>query len=120
MAIGTTQGNAIIDAMLGGGGYISLHSADPGSTGANELAASNHYARQQADWDEASGKATANSDAELFSASGGDWATATHFAVWSAVTSGTFHFGGALSVSKTIADGETGDIAIGALTFTLT
>lgn len=99
--------------------YLSLHSASPGTTGANELAASNGYSRNACAWDApTSNEQVANSSSEVFTASGGDWSAATHWGVFDASTSGNFYFGFALSASKTIADGESGTFAAGALTVT--
>lgn len=100
--------------------YLSLHSADPGDTGASELAATNGYARNACAFDAPSGGACLNTDAEVFTASGGDWLAATHFGIWDASTAGNCLYSGALASPRTIADGETGTIAAGALSITLT
>lgn len=99
--------------------YLSLHSASPGGTGANELAASSGYIRSATAWDAPTGNnQSVNSDAETFTASGGDWVTATHWGISDASSAGNFLFGAALSASKLIADGESGTFAAGGLTVT--
>lgn len=74
--------------------YASLHTADPGTTGASESTGGTPaYARKLAVWGaSASGTATA---AELtFDVPAG---TYTHFGTWSAATAGTFRGGNALA-----------------------
>ena len=104
--------------------YISLHSADPGLTGASELSG-NGYARVAVSpvagsW---SAPATnggvreiANAAAITFpAATGSNWAAATHFGIWDAATTGNFKRGAALSASRTVLVGDTATFAIGAL-----
>ena len=114
--------NSIITRLIDGNGYlmspdatyyISLHTADPLDTGANELTAPYGYARKSyttsGGWNAASGGSTSNNGSITFAAaSGGDWATATHFGVWnnSAGTSANFMLGGLLTSSVTCTDGD--------------
>lgn len=100
--------------------YVSLHSADPGLTGANELAAANGYARVNHNtWATAASKATSNSGSVTFGpATGSAWSAATHFGIWDASSAGNFIAGGALTASKTIGVGDTGVFADGALDVT--
>ena len=96
--------------------YVSLHTADPGETGASE-ATGGSYARQSAAFDAASAGATANSaiiDFTLMPA-----ATITHVGIWDASTSGNFLWGGALAASKTTNSGDTFRIAAGDLDVSL-
>jgi hypothetical protein len=86
--------------------YVSLHSADPGATGASELSG-NAYARVAvADWDAASSKATANGAVINFPTATDPWSEATHFGIWDAATAGNFWLGGELTAGVTIAAGE--------------
>ena len=114
--------NSIITRLIDGNGYlmspdatyyVSLHTADPLDVGSNELPSKNGYARKSyttsGGWNAASGGSTSNSGSITFAAaSGGDWATATHFGVWnnSAGTSANFMLGGALTSSVTCTDGD--------------
>lgn len=103
--------------------YVSLHSADPGLTGASELSG-NGYARvavatATGSW---SAPATNGSNREItnagvisFPTATADWATATHFGIWDASTSGNFIRGSALSASKTVQLGDVASYAIGSL-----
>ena len=94
-------------------GFTSLHTADPGTTGASE-AIGGGYARQACAWNAAASGAKTNSSALTFSTTG---ATAnTHFAGQSASTGGTFGLGGPLAASVTA---PTVTVAAGALTLTV-
>lgn len=104
--------------------YISLHSSDPGLTGASELAG-NAYARVaiapgtgawSAPATNGSVRQISNSGTVTFpTATTADWATATHFGIWDASTSGNFLRGAALTASKTVQVGDTASFAISAL-----
>lgn len=76
--------------------WISLHTADPSTTGTNE-ATGGSYARQQTTWGSASSGSRAGSQV-TFSVPAG---TYTHWGIWSASSAGTFHYGGTLSSSET-------------------
>jgi len=125
MAFVTTTANAVLNAYLRGtvptlpsGWYVSLHIADPGDTGANEVTGGS-YARTAATFGTAAAaKAIANTSDVLFANMPA--VTVTHIGIWSAATGGTFIWGGALAASKTTSAGDSLDIAIGALTVTLT
>lgn len=78
--------------------YVSLHTADPGTTGASEVSGGT-YARVAATWNAASGGAVTNSGALSVNLPAST--TASYFGIWSAVTAGTYYIGGALSPSVT-------------------
>ncbi len=119
MPASTYMGNAMLNLFLRGvavtpptGVFISLHTADPGLTGVNEVttAAWPSYARQRAagagavgtGFNAASAKATTNALLLDFGAmNGAAQVTITHFAVWDAVTVGNCLLVGALDASKT-------------------
>lgn len=92
--------------------YVSLHTADPGETGASE-AAGGSYARQSSTYGAAAAGQVANDAAINFTSMPA--ATITHVGIWDAVSGGNFLWGGALSVSRTISSGGTAQFAIGAL-----
>lgn len=83
--------------------YISLHTGDPGTTGANELttAVDADYARQSVTFNAPSGGQAANSANQSWTA---DVAATTHdithIGVWDALTNGNFILGGALAVPE--------------------
>lgn len=104
--------------------YISLHSADPGLTGASELTG-NAYARVAVSPVAGSWTAPATNGAvrEISNtativfptATTANWAAATHFGVNDAATAGNFLRGAALTASKTVAVGDHAEFAAGAL-----
>lgn len=78
--------------------HMSLHTASPSTTGANE-ASGGGYARQACAWNAASGGTKTNSGSPTFTTSG---STAnTHGGTFSASTSGTFGIGIVLASSVT-------------------
>jgi hypothetical protein len=95
----TTAENQALNALDASGSptnimaYVSLHTASPSTTGANENAATGSYTRQACSWNAASGGSKTNS------ASG--------------TSGGTYGIGGALASSVTA---TTITIAAGALT----
>lgn len=106
--------NAAIAAALVPGTtyYLSLHSADPGTTGASELSAGG-YARQALVFGAAAGGAVA-SNAVITVPNAGAVAV-TYVGVWSASTGGTYLAGAPLASAVTAASVS---FASGAVTFT--
>lgn len=98
--------------------YVSLHTADPGETGAAE-ATGGSYARQLATTSFALASAGAVSSDTAISFTDMPATTITHVGVWDAVTAGNFLWGATLSASKTTNAGDTFQITAGNLTFTL-
>ena len=78
--------------------YISLHTADPGTTGASEVSGG-AYARVAVTWNAPSAGTVTNSGALSINLPAST--TASYFGIWSAVTAGTYYIGGALSPSVT-------------------
>lgn len=112
----TTAENQALDALDASGtptnlmAYVTLHTADPGTTGASE-ATGGGYARQACTWNGASGGSKTNSSSLSFSTDG---ATAiTHYHTNSASTAGTWGLGGALTTPVTAASIT---VAAGAIT----
>lgn len=85
---------------LAGNPYISLHTGDPGTTGANEVAGGS-YARVQVPFNAAASRSVKNTSS--FSFTSMPAATITHIGVWSALSGGNFIAGGPLSVSIPVA-----------------
>jgi hypothetical protein len=77
--------------------HVSLHTADPGSTGASEVAGGS-YARQALDWSPASGSTKAAAQV-MFQVPGST--TITHYGLWSAASGGTFRGGTELDAPET-------------------
>jgi hypothetical protein len=78
--------------------WMSLHTGDPGTTGANEYAG---VTRQQWNPGTASGGAISNSATLTFTTSGAS--AVTHIGIWDASTAGNYVIGAALSSSVTAA-----------------
>jgi hypothetical protein len=122
LSLGNFAENELLDALLATGSYVaaasyvSLHTADPGETGADEVTGGS-YARQSCSWNAASGGSADNSSALSFT--GMPAATVSHFGVWDASSVGNFIVGGALSQSESVGAGQTVTVAAGALTVSL-
>jgi hypothetical protein len=115
--ISDTTANAILNALCNNTSlaytnlYASMHTADPGVTGANEFAGGS-YARSGA-----LSFATAASRACSTDAAKNDGVasaqTATHMGLWTAASAGTFVWGGKLATDRTFTDGQNFEIASG-------
>lgn len=105
--------------------YVGLSTTTPTEAGGNFTEpVGNGYARvtvvrNGTNWAAASGTAPAiadNATAITFpAASGGSWGTVTHAGLFDAVSAGNLLWWGALGTSKAVNDGDTAQIAIGAL-----
>jgi hypothetical protein len=93
--------------------YMSLHTADPGLTGASEVVGGS-YARKALTMSAASAGATANTAIVEFA--GMPAVTVTHVGVWSLVSGGNFLYGKNATANKTYGAGDKAEVAIGALT----
>jgi len=112
MARATTLKNTLLDLYLSGATpYISLHTADPGATGTDEVAGGS-YARQAATMGAAAGGATDNTAAIEFTDMPA--CSVTHCGIWSALA-GAWQQGGALTASKTVNAGDTFRFPVGDL-----
>lgn len=102
--------------------YVSLHSGDPSTTGANELSG-NNYARSNgtSKFSAASAGALANTGTISFGpATGSDWAEAQYFGIFTAVSAGTFKGGWPLTYPQTVQVPNTASFGVGALTASVT
>lgn len=96
MPLTTTSLNAAVDAIANQGGWISMHTGDPGTTGANEVA-SGSYARQQTTWGAAANGQRTGSEVVVPIPGG---VTISYFGIWSAKTGGTLLATGSLAPSE--------------------
>jgi hypothetical protein len=108
----TAEDNALT-GVTGSAGYISLHSADPGTTGASEISGGT-YARVAVTWGSASGGSIANTNTITINVPAST--TVAYFGLWSAGSGGTYEMGGALSSSQTFSTAGTFTINAGGLT----
>lgn len=79
--------------------FVALHTASPGTTGANEAASP--ATRQACTWNAAASGSKTNSTSMTFSTNG--TTAITHVSGWSAATAGTYGIGAALTSSVTAA-----------------
>lgn len=97
--------------------YASLHTADPGETGASEHGATAGYTRKIIGFG-AGNPASNAAIVEYAQASTNYSAAITHFGVWDALSGGNFLGGSILTNSRTISTGDIPRWAAGALTWT--
>ncbi len=95
MAFSTAARNTAVAAIAANARWISLHTADPGTTGASEVAGST---RAQTTYPAPVGGATTGSPAAVQVPAGG---TYTHWGSWDASSGGNFQTGGALPAPET-------------------
>ena len=102
--------------------HISLHTGDPGRTGANEVSGGS-YARVSrapldANWTAPADGAVENAAAITFPAPTANWGVVTHAGVWDAAVAGNFLGRADVIPDKTINNGDPApSFAIGALDF---
>lgn len=85
------------------GVFIKLHTGDPGSAGTSNVSAVT--TRNQITWSAASSGSLALSSLGSYSMTTSE--SITHLSAWDASTAGNFLFSGALTASKTVANGDT-------------
>lgn len=98
--------------------YVSLHTADPTDTGANEITASGYVRKAATFGAPTDGVSTTSADI-TFDQANTAWGTITHVGIWDASTSGNLYYHTQLDASKTIDTGDIFKIASGNLTVTL-
>jgi hypothetical protein len=96
MAFSNTAKNTALDAVGTAAAWISMHTADPGTTGASEITGG-AYARQQTAWQGAAGGQKAGQPVTINIPAG---TTVTHWGVWTASGQGTFFEGNVLPSSE--------------------
>ena len=100
--------------------YVSLHTADPGTTGGSEVSGG-AYARQgPIAFTNAGSEPTVASNTSIltYPAATATWGTIGWFGIWTAATGPTFQGSGALTTPKPINSGDTARFLAGALTLT--
>jgi hypothetical protein len=100
--------------------YVQLYSQDPTDAGSSTGALFTRVTYAATGWTRGTGGAgtLSNTNVITITSSAGSTATASHFAVFDASTSGNLLFYGALSASKSIAIGD--EVKFNALQLTLT
>jgi len=103
--------------------YVGLFTAAPSDTGGGTEVTGNGYARVATGTISISGTSTTATNAaaiEFAAASGGNWGTITHAAIFDASTGGNMLAWAALTTSRTINSGDVFRIPASSLTVTLT
>lgn len=104
--------------------YVGLFTAAPSDSGGGTEVSGNGYARKATGTMSVSGTSPTNctnsAAIEFDAASGGNWGTITHVAIFDASTSGNMLGWAALTTSRTINDGDILRIPAGDLDITLT
>jgi hypothetical protein len=88
------------------GSYVSLHTADPSTTGASETTGGG-YVRKQTTWTGGASDGSVPGSQVAFDAAAG---TYTHIGIWSAASAGTYVAGFALSAPVTL--GASGQVLV--------
>jgi hypothetical protein len=99
--------------------YLSLHTANPDEDGSGTEVSGNGYSRQAITFGAHSNGACANTSEETFTASGGSFGAVSHFGIWDSSSGSTnLLYYGALTATKTVADGDSLKFAAGSVTIT--
>ena len=101
--------------------YLALFTAAPSDSGGGTEVSGNGYSRQTIAFSTASGTGgtTSNSADVSFTASGGSFGTVSHVGIFDAASSGNLLWHGAMTASKTIADGDTLEFSTGNVDLTI-
>lgn len=101
--------------------YVALFTDATSDSGGGTEVSGNGYVRQPVTFAAASspGGTTSNTNTVTFTASGGNWGTISHVAIYDSLTSGNSLWHGALTASKTVNDGDTLQFAISDMDLTL-
>ena len=99
MPLNDTSKNLMLDALAAVAVYASLHTADPGASGTNEVTGgSPAYARKAITWNAAASGALDDSNQPVFDVPAST--TVAYVGLWSLVTAGTFY--GSLDVTDEV------------------
>jgi hypothetical protein len=119
--------NKMLDHMLGttswtmpANVYLALFTTNPTSAGTGTEVSGGSYARKSISFDSAASRTTDNSGKITFAAATASWGTVTHWGTFDALTSGNLINFGQLTTSRTVASGDTVELAIGDLDISVT
>ncbi len=101
--------------------YVALYTAAPSDSGGGTEVSSSGYASQAVTFAAATspGGTTSNTGDITFTAAGGDWGTITHIGIHDASSGGNLLWHGAMTASKTVADGDTLQFSTGNIDLTI-
>lgn len=92
MAFTNTARNTALDAIGAAASFLSFHTGDPSTNGANEISSS-VYSRQQTGWSPSSSGSKVGTPVTATVPGG---ITVTFWGLWTSATGGTFYYGGQL------------------------
>lgn len=116
MALNTSGKNAAANGVASNVTYVSLHTADPGTSGASEVTGGTPaYARKGVSWSTAANGVAAISAGVTFDVPAGT--TIQYVGLWNAASGGTFYGSAALSAQESY--GGQGTYNLTALTVTI-
>lgn len=101
--------------------YVGLYTAAPTDAGGGTEVTGGSYSRKStsaSDWSSAASGATSNANTITFVSATASWGTVTHFGLFDAASGGNLLWWGALTASKSIANGDTASFAAGQLSLT--
>ncbi len=99
--------------------YVSLHTSDPGTTGASEVTGGSYIRKAAPAVASSSGTYTSNADIDFTGMPDTTGDDISYGGVWDAATTGNFLVAAALGAAKTTNSGDTFRIASGSLTCVL-
>ena len=109
--------NALLNGFAASVSWVSLHTADPGTSGSAEVTGG-AYTRETSTWAAAASASVSTSASIVFDVPGST--TINHLGYWSASTSGTFFGSRALDTAQTYATAGTYTISTGNITESIT
>jgi len=99
--------------------YIGLHTTATNDDNSGTEVSGGSYARTSATFSAPSGGSTSNSALVTFPTATASWGTVTHFGIYDLSAAGNLLYWGALTVSKTVDNGDIFTIPASNLTVTL-
>lgn len=99
--------------------YLGLHTSATGDDDSGTEVSGGSYARQALTFNAPSAGSTANSALVTFPTSTASWGTVTHFGIYDSLAGGNLLYWGALTVSKTVDNGDIFTVPVSNLTVTL-
>lgn len=115
----SSKGEATVLAALTGNFYVSLHTSDPGDTGAGEVSGGTYSRQGPVPFANSGANPTISSNSAIvaYGTAAADWGTIAFFGAWDSPgpTSGNFQGSGPLDVSRLVLSGDTVRFLVGAL-----
>lgn len=122
MLVSATVAEAMLDTVISGDVVISLHTANPGSNGANEITGAHRVTIEDDEWTAyatvGGARVVTNSEEEQFTAAATATETITHYTLWEA-DGVTFILSNGLTNPQTVQAGNPIRFAAESFTFGL-